>query len=137
MTRKKKWDPERMKAAVKAMKNKEVGSQKAYRIFIPPQTTKEHYVKDLQNSSSEAITIRLGRKQVLSCEAENDLAENCLLMERKVFGLTMAGAMHLAYQLAARNGIKNNFCKRTEKTRMKWLKNFLFRHQDISVTISA
>ena len=32
-------------------------------------------------------------------------------MERKFFGLTMADVMHLAYQLAVRNGIKNQFCK--------------------------
>jgi hypothetical protein len=35
----------------------------------------------------------------------------CRLMERKTFDLTMADAMHLAYQLAVRNGIKNQFCK--------------------------
>jgi len=30
-------------------------------------------------------------------------------MGRKFFGLTMADVMHLAYQLAVRNGIKINF----------------------------
>ena len=49
-------------------------------------------------------------------------------MERKVFGLTMADVMRLAYQLAVRNGIKNQFCKRNEKAGRKWLKNFLCRH---------
>ena len=76
---------------------------------------------------------KLGRKQVLPCEAENDLAEHCLLMERKFFGLTMADVMRLAYQLAVRNEIKNWFCKRNEKAGMKWLKNFLRRHPQISV----
>jgi len=32
-------------------------------------------------------------------------------MERKFYGLTMADVMRLAYQLAVRNGIKNQFCK--------------------------
>jgi len=50
-------------------------------------------------------------------------------MARKFFGLTVADVMRLAYQLAVRNGIKKQFCKR-----MKWLKNFLRRHQEISVT---
>jgi hypothetical protein len=54
-------------------------------------------------------------------------------MERKLFGLTMADVMCLAYQLAVKNGIKNQFCTRNENTGRKWLKNFL-RHREISVT---
>ena len=77
----------------------------------------------------------MGRKQVFPGEGENDLAEHCLLMERKFLGLTMADVMCLAYQLAVRNGIKNQFCTRNENTGRKWLKNFLHRHQEISVTI--
>ena len=67
---------------------------------------------------------KLSRKQVLPCEAESDLVEHCLLMERKFFGLTVAEDMRLAYQLAVRNGIKKQFCKRNEKAGRKWLKNF-------------
>jgi len=55
-------------------------------------------------------------------------------MERKFLGLTMADVMCLAYQLAVRNGIKNQFYTRDEKTGRKLLKNFLRRHQEISVT---
>ena len=81
----------------KAMRNKEMGSYKASRGFNVPQTTLERYVKDRQRSSREAIK-KVGRKQVLRCEVEKDLAEYCLLMERKFFGLTMADVMRLAYQ---------------------------------------
>jgi hypothetical protein len=49
------------------------------------------------------------------------------------FGLTTADVMHLAYQLAVRNGIKNQFCKRNEMAGRKWLKNFLRRNPEISV----
>jgi hypothetical protein len=76
---------------------------------------------------------KLGRKQVLPYEVENYLAQHCRLMERKIFDLTLADVMHLAYQLAARNGIKNQFFKRNEKTGRKWLKNLRRRHQEISV----
>jgi hypothetical protein len=72
---KEKWDTERMKAANKAIRNREVGSYKASRFFNIPQTTLEPYVKDQQKSSSETVKSKLGRKQVLRCEAENDLAE--------------------------------------------------------------
>jgi len=80
MAQRKKWDPERMKAAIETTRNKEMGSYKASRIFNVPQTL-ERYVKDRQKSSSETVKTKLGRKQVLPCEAGNGLAEHCLLME--------------------------------------------------------
>ena len=73
-----------MKAAIEAIRNKEMGSYKASRVFSLPQTTLERYVKDRQKSSREIVKTKLGRKQVLPCEAENNLAEHCLLMERKI-----------------------------------------------------
>jgi hypothetical protein len=63
-----------MKVAVEAMRNKEIGSYKASRVFNVPQTTLQRYVKDQQKSSNETIETKLGRKQVLPCEAENDVA---------------------------------------------------------------
>jgi len=102
-------------------------------VFNLPHTTLRRYVKDRQKSSSETEKTKLGKKQVLPCEAENDLAEHCLLMERKFFGFTMADVMCLAYQLAVRNGIKNLFCKRNKKAGRKLLKNFLRCHPQISV----
>jgi len=133
MAQRKNWDPERMKAAIEAIMNKKFGSYKAYRFFNVPQTTLQRYVKDGQKSSSDTVKTKLGRKQVLPCEGENDVAEYCLLIERRLFGLTMADVMHLAYQLAVRNGIKNQFRKRNEKAGRKWLKNFLRRHPQISL----
>jgi hypothetical protein len=57
-------------------------------------------------------------------------------MERKFLGLTTADVMCLAYQLAARNRIINQFCTRNEMTGREWLKSFLHHHQEISVTTS-
>jgi hypothetical protein len=107
MAQRKKWDSERMKAAIEAIRYKEMGRYKASRVFNVPQTTLECYVNIWQESSNETIKTKLSRKKVLPCEAERDLTEHCLLMERKFFGLTMADVMRLAYQLAVRNGIKN------------------------------
>jgi hypothetical protein len=76
MAKRKKWVHERMKAVIEAMRNKEMGSCKASRVFNVPQTTPERYVKNWQKSSSETVKTKLGRKQVLSCDAENDLAEH-------------------------------------------------------------
>ena len=55
MAQRKKWDPERMKVAIEAIRNKEMGSYKASRVFKIPQTTLQRYVKDRQKSSSETI----------------------------------------------------------------------------------
>jgi len=63
-----------------ALGNKEMGSYKSSREFKVPQTTLKHYVKDLQKITGEAVKPKLGRKQILPCEAENDLTEYCLLM---------------------------------------------------------
>jgi hypothetical protein len=79
MAQRKKLDPERLKAATEAIRNKDMGSYRASRVFNVPQTTLERYVKDRQENSSETVKTKLSRKQVLPCEAENDLAERCLL----------------------------------------------------------
>ena len=55
MTQRKKWDPKRMKAAIEVMRNKETGSYKASSVFELPLKTLKSYVKDRQESSSEAI----------------------------------------------------------------------------------
>jgi len=49
MTRRKNWDPERTKAAIETMRNKERGSYKASRVFSLPQTTLQSYVKDRES----------------------------------------------------------------------------------------
>jgi hypothetical protein len=108
MTRRRKWDPERIRAAIEAMKNNEMGSYKASSVFNLPQTTLQSYVKDRQESSSEAIKQNwVGNKFFL---VEKKMI--WLLMERKFFSLTMADVMCLAYQLAVKNGIKTQFCTR-------------------------
>jgi hypothetical protein len=78
-----------MKAAIEGMKNKEVGSCKVSSVSNVPHSTLACYIKDDEKSSKEAIKTKLGRKQALPYEAENDLAEHCLLMKRKFFGLTI------------------------------------------------
>jgi len=92
-----------------------MGSYKASRVFNVPQTTLKRYVKDRQKSASETVKTELGMEQVLLCEAESDLAERCLLIERKFYGFTVADVMRLAYQLAVRNGIKTNFAREMKR----------------------
>ena len=55
--------------------SEEQGNGQLQSVQILQRTTPERYIKDWQESSSEAIKTELGRRQVLPCEAENDLAE--------------------------------------------------------------
>ena len=75
-----------MEVAIEALRNKEMGSYKASRVLNLSQTP-QRYVKDRQKSSSEVITTKVNTKQVLPCEAENDLAEHYLLLEKNVYWL--------------------------------------------------
>ena len=134
MTRRKKWDPERMKAANEAMRNKEMGSYKASRFFSLPQTTLQSCVKD-RESSSEAIKQKWVRSKFFLVK-EKMIWLSTIFWWKESFWVwqRQADVVCLAYQLAVRNGMKNQFCTRIEKTRRQWLKNFIRRHQEISVT---
>jgi len=44
-----------MKAAIEAIRNKEMGSYRASRVINVPQTSLERYVRDQQKSSSETV----------------------------------------------------------------------------------
>ena len=53
-----------MKAAVEAIRNKEMGSYRASRVFHVPQTTLQSIMlKDRQKSSSEKVKTKLGRSK--------------------------------------------------------------------------
>jgi len=48
-----------MEAAIEAIRNTEMCSCKASRVFNVPQTTLERYVKDRKRSSSETVKTKL------------------------------------------------------------------------------
>jgi hypothetical protein len=45
MAQRKKWDSERMKAAIEAMRNKEMGSKKVFRVFNVPHKHQSFMLK--------------------------------------------------------------------------------------------
>ncbi|XP_069670121.1 jerky protein homolog-like [Periplaneta americana] len=132
MSGRKKWDPQRMRAAVEAVKSKEMGSFKASRIFGVPQTTLERYVKN-EKRPEEIFKEKLGRKPVFDPEMEDELARHCLTMEERFFGLSRRDVCQLAFQLAKQNDLPNPFSKGMEQAGKKWLKNFLRRNPQLSV----
>lgn len=133
MPGRKKWNPEHMKTAVEAVRNGEMGSFKAARIYNVPQTTLERYVKDEMKSSTDVVNTKLGRKQYLPSDLEKDLAEHCILLEERYFGLSQKDLRRLAFQLAEKNGIAHPFSKKSESAGRKWVKNFLRRNPQLAV----
>jgi len=55
MAQMKKWDHERIKAAIEAIRNQKMGSCKASSVFNVPQIILERCIKDRQKSSSETV----------------------------------------------------------------------------------
>jgi hypothetical protein len=51
MAQRKKWYPERMKAAIEAIRNNEMGSYKAFGVFNVPQTTLQRYFSSFYRGS--------------------------------------------------------------------------------------
>ncbi|KAJ4425867.1 hypothetical protein ANN_27493 [Periplaneta americana] len=70
---------------------------------------------------------RLGRKPILPEKIEKELVEYCLLMESKFYGLTRNDIRRIAYQLAVRNGIRNNFID--DMAGRVWFDHFMNRHK--------
>lgn len=122
------WDPEEMKKAVDAVKNKLMGYKKAVKMFGVPRSTLKRLVKDPQESLELLVNKPLGRKPVLPPELETKLVEYILFMEARYYGLTRQDVRKMAYQLAMRNGISNNF--KNEMAGRAWLDHFLKRHKD-------
>ncbi|KAJ4432731.1 hypothetical protein ANN_21369 [Periplaneta americana] len=125
----KSWNEEAMIRAVTAIRNKEMGFNKADKLFKVPKTSLRRYVK-MDKPAEEAIRTKLGRKPVFSQELETELVDYLVMMEQKYFGLTRQDVKMLAFQLAKRNGITNRFSELRGSAGKVWLYGFLRRHKD-------
>ncbi|KAJ4430465.1 hypothetical protein ANN_22681 [Periplaneta americana] len=113
-----------------------MGSFKAARIYNVPQTTLERYVKDEIKSPTDVVKTKLGRKQYLPSDLEKDLAEHCILLEERYFGLSQKDLRRSAFQLAEKNGIAHPFSKESESAGRKWeIEQWLRQNGGRAVTI--
>ena len=60
-------------------------------------------------------------------EVERDLTDYIMKMESMMFGLTTNDVRCLAFRLAERNGLSNQFNKENEKAGKDWLYHFIKR----------
>lgn len=128
MSQRKTWDRVKMKEAVTAVKNKEMGLLKASKIFDVPRSTLKDYVKKPVEDIQELIEVPLGRKPILSKELEDELVDYCLQMESSYYGLTSRDLRRMAFQLAMRNNIPHPFSAEKESAGRKWQRLFFKRH---------
>lgn len=84
--------------------------------------------------SGATVEKKLGRfTNVLPAELEQELVQHVISMQDRFFGLNTKDVRHLAFQLAVKNDLPNNFCKTTELAGIDWLKGFRQRHPEISL----
>jgi hypothetical protein len=94
--------------AIKECREKRMGYFKSAKTFKVPQSTLERYVK-MGGEPKALVSCNLGRKPVFSSEMENLLAQHCLDMEQRYFGITRKDVCRLAFSLCKENGLKNPF----------------------------
>jgi hypothetical protein len=77
MAQRKKWDPERMKSAIEAMRNKEMGSYKVSRVFNVSYH-KQHY----------RVILKTGRKAEIKQSKQKWAGSKFSLVKQKMIWLS-------------------------------------------------
>lgn len=126
--KRKTWNPDDMKKAIEAVRDKRMGTLMAARTFNVPRSTVQRCAKMGNLSPDKASKIKLGRKTVLGHDLEEELVRYILLMESKFYGLSRSDLKRMAYSLAVRNELRHPFNNSMEAGR-GWLDLFLKRHK--------
>lgn len=132
------WQESEMKSALDAVLKNEMGFKKACQTFnVPKSTLRDRYKKVVDKSitlENCAKKCSLGTiKTVFTKEQENELSEHIIQLESRLFPITIKDLRELAFQLAERNNIQNDFDKETGMAGYKWVQNFLKRNPKISL----
>lgn len=98
---------------------------------IPRETLRRQKV---QLKKGVFAAIRLGRfETVFPTPLEDELAEHLLLLESRLFVLNCLDVRRLAFQLAVKNDLPDNFCKEAGIAGRDWLEGFRKRHPELSL----
>lgn len=124
-----------MKAAMLAIQRKQMGFLKDQQTYIMSQ---EIHCFDLlsawkktQGCKLQILCQCLRRKPVFPPHLEKELADHCLELEKRFFGLSMSDVRRLAYQLASANNIANPFNEEEKNAGRKWFRKFLARNPEL------
>lgn len=127
------WDEEDMVNAITSVRANRLSYEQAALTYNVPQTTLFRRAKK-NCASEEASKKSLGRfARCFTPQQEQQLAEHCLFMESRYFGLRISDLRHLAYQFAVRNGISHPFNDEKGKAGKDWVLAFLKRNSRLSL----
>ena len=132
----KSWDQESMIKAVTAIRKREMGFNKAEKLFNVPKTSLRRYVSMTNKTPEEAVLTKSGRKPVFTKSMEIELIQYLNEMESKYFGATKKDVRALAFQLAKRKNLTNNFSELRGSAGKDWLQCFLQRQRN-KITIRS
>ena len=130
-TNRQSWLEVDMVRALKALEQKECGYLKAAHMYNVPKSTLERRFKGKNKIAKGANKTMGSRVTVLPSELESKLRDHILLMEECLFGLTYTDVRRMAYELAVRNGLPNNF--KDGIAGYHWLYGFFRRFPELSL----
>lgn len=126
------WSKEDLEKALIAYEKKEMSLNKIAKTYsIPKPTILRHAMK--KNKIAIDAEIQKGRPAVFVHDIENKLTQHILDLEKYMFGLTINNIRSLAFQIAERHNILNNFNKEKRMAGKGWFYNFMKRHPELSV----
>ncbi|XP_023238520.1 uncharacterized protein LOC111637281 isoform X2 [Centruroides sculpturatus] len=121
------WSQEKMAEAVSMVREKKMGLKKAAKFYEVPKTTLRTLSLQADIRPEQFVKKTLGRKPILPEDIEKQLVEYILSMESIFYGLTRMDLRRMAFQLAVRNKIPNQF--KEGLAGRSWLDHFLNRHK--------
>jgi transposase-like protein len=104
-TEKAKWTEQELEAAIRAVREGRSVKSVARQFNIARTTLRDRL------KSGNMSKARLCRKQLLTAALEKELADHVLLLAKICFGMTQTELRRLAFEIAERSGIQNNFNK--------------------------
>lgn len=131
------WSETSMAEAVRAVLDGSMGFKRAADSHGVPKSTLERKVKKARTNSltpEVAAVKKLGRYEtVFNAEQEKQLVEHVLVLEERLFGITLTDIRMLAFELAERNNIEHNFNRDKRMAGKCWLYSFLSRNKKLSL----
>lgn len=131
------WRLEDLKKAVVDVNSKQLNVNQASRKYgIPYTTIKDHVSNRCRNSNAAKVIPKVvGKKPAFTLEQENKLADYCIKLSQRYYGLSITEFRQLAYQYAQKLGVEGRFQNKRNEELVGWDFYWLFmkRHPGISL----
>lgn len=127
-----KWDTASLANALEAYRRGDFGLNECSRQFGIPKATLKRHLENKNKRANDNIK-RMGTFAVFSEDIERELVQHILALEGNMFGMTIRDVRKLAFEIAVRNNIKNNFNQEKRMAGKKWYYKFMSRHKELSL----